>query len=495
MRLADKTTMGDRSKSDADEEETDSRLLSESTRDDLDKGHDLEQDEVHQGTCGKIICRRSLDDPAVWRWVVVAGMFVVSFFHGNERSLGLYYVELMDYFETDSSVVSLIGSVYYTCYCFFGIFTLPLLERYGPRLMIMLGGVFLFAGFLITAFASNVYVCIATLGAFVGCGASMTYVNASSVIMFYFTKQRVLAQAIGTSGLAVGAIILPMCVQQLNQRYAWRGGSVILAAMALNVCVSGALVRPIKRTNGRSRGHTPDDSSPRDKSRGMWNSLKELLCSRVAVFLFIQSSFIQAGISILTMHMKAATIATTGVSDELGSYVISFYGGGLFIGLLSSGIAMHAINIEPIILLEIYYFCCACGVTLIPTCRTYPTMVGCICIFALFTAPNATILPIVFYDLVGAEKLRMAWALRFAFCGIGGFVGPAIAGLLYDNTKDYTYSMYLSGAGIFLSVLLMIEPCVTVTRAKNMAQLDDVKKKVREEEMWQSVTSLPGSAL
>jgi MCP family monocarboxylic acid transporter-like MFS transporter 13/MCP family monocarboxylic acid transporter-like MFS transporter 12 len=292
--------------------------------------------------------------------------------------------------------------------------------------------------------------------------------NASTVIMFYYNKQRVLAQAIGISGLAAGGIVLPICIQYLNEQYAWKGGLIILAAIALNVCVCGALVRPIKTTNGRSDN---PDRRPGDKTRGIRHTLKKLLCSRTFIFLCIQNTSIFVSVSILSIHMKAIALDKTGVSDELGSYVVSFYGAALFFGLLFCGFAAHVIKIEPIILLEMHYFCCACAISLIPVCQNVVSIVF-LCVFAYFTGANLTILPLVLYTLVGEDTIRIAWAIRFVFCGIGGLAGPAMAGILHDYTKDYDYSMYLCGAGIFLSVLLMIEPCVNVMRAKRRAKLN-----------------------
>ncbi|XP_064640067.1 monocarboxylate transporter 9-like isoform X2 [Lineus longissimus] len=437
--------MEDCSSFQVDEKETIGRRLLFDNNLDLKKvnGHDLEEGEGHaRSTDKKAAGCGSPDDPAVWRWFVVAGVLI-----------------------------------------------LPLSDKCGPRLVIMLGGVFLFIGLLSSAFAPHVYTCIATFGFFVGCGCSMTYLSASTVIMFYFKKERALAQAIVVSGSAAGVIVLPICVQYLNDEYTWRGGLIIAAAMSLNVCASGALIRPIKTSKDRSRDITPESPKP---TRGIRHPLKKLLHSRPFILLCVQSIFMQAALAMITMHIKATAIEKTGVSDELGSSIVSFYGAALFTGVLSAGIATRVIKIEPIILLQIHYFCCACGISLIPASNSFPALVCFTCIFAYFTAANGVILPLVLFTLVGEDAIRIAWALRYVFSGIGGLAGPAIAGALYDYTKDYYNSMYLGGAGIFLSIILMIEPCVTLTRAKKPLELGRDVKSVKDE-MWRSIASLPGS--
>ena len=57
-----------------------------------------------------------------WGWVVVCGTFLIHLImDGMLYSFGVFYVEFLDYFESDKGVTSLIGSLMTGMLCFTGI--------------------------------------------------------------------------------------------------------------------------------------------------------------------------------------------------------------------------------------------------------------------------------------------------------------------------------------------------------------------------------------
>lgn len=61
----------------------------------------------------------------------------------------------------------------------------------------------------------------------------------------YFSKRKALAYGIAMSGSGIGTFILAPVVQLLIEQFSWRGALLILAGFVLNLCVCGALMRPI----------------------------------------------------------------------------------------------------------------------------------------------------------------------------------------------------------------------------------------------------------
>lgn len=54
-----------------------------------------------------------------------------------------------------------------------------------------------------------------------------------------------LAYGIGLSGSGIGTFVLAPVVQFLINLYSWRGALLVLSAFVANLCVCGALLRPI----------------------------------------------------------------------------------------------------------------------------------------------------------------------------------------------------------------------------------------------------------
>ncbi|ETE68384.1 Monocarboxylate transporter 12 [Ophiophagus hannah] len=61
----------------------------------------------------------------------------------------------------------------------------------------------------------------------------------------YFHKRKALAYGIAMSGCGIGTFILAPVVQLLIEHFSWRGALLILGGFVLNLCVCGALMRPI----------------------------------------------------------------------------------------------------------------------------------------------------------------------------------------------------------------------------------------------------------
>lgn len=61
----------------------------------------------------------------------------------------------------------------------------------------------------------------------------------------YFHERKALAYGIGMSGSGIGTFVLAPLVQLLIELYSWRGALLVLSAFVANLCVCGALLRPV----------------------------------------------------------------------------------------------------------------------------------------------------------------------------------------------------------------------------------------------------------
>ncbi|XP_023254133.1 monocarboxylate transporter 12-like, partial [Seriola lalandi dorsalis] len=61
----------------------------------------------------------------------------------------------------------------------------------------------------------------------------------------YFRRRKALAYGIAMSGSGIGTFMLAPAVQLLIELYSWRGALLVLSAFVANLCVCGALLRPI----------------------------------------------------------------------------------------------------------------------------------------------------------------------------------------------------------------------------------------------------------
>lgn len=80
---------------------------------------------------------------------------------------------------------------------------------------------------------------------FSGLGFALCYTPAITLVSCYFRRRKALAYGIAMSGSGIGTFVLAPAVQLLIDLYSWRGALLVLSAFVANLCVCGALMRPI----------------------------------------------------------------------------------------------------------------------------------------------------------------------------------------------------------------------------------------------------------
>ncbi|KAG7269660.1 hypothetical protein CRUP_019049, partial [Coryphaenoides rupestris] len=120
-----------------------------------------------------------------------------------------------------------------------------LVNKYGCRPIMMMGGVLCSIGMISASFCNSIvqlYVCIGVIG---GLGLAFNLQPALTMIGKYFFKKRPIANGMAMAGSPVFLSTLAPFNQYLFNAFGWRGSFLILGGILLNCCVAGALMRPL----------------------------------------------------------------------------------------------------------------------------------------------------------------------------------------------------------------------------------------------------------
>nr|XP_039273830.1 monocarboxylate transporter 14-like [Styela clava] len=178
-----------------------------------------------------------------YRWVILAASFVVRFvLFGSLYSVGVLYVVWLDEFQTSKGNTAWIGSLATGSSLLAGPLGSALISRIGTRKTVVVGGVVMSAGMLLSIFATNIYVLFFTYGILAGSGGGIANLAAVVRLTDYFKRQRALAMGIGSSGVGLGAFAFTVFQQYLLDLYGWRGSILIIGGICLNICVAGLLM-------------------------------------------------------------------------------------------------------------------------------------------------------------------------------------------------------------------------------------------------------------
>ncbi|MFH4981056.1 hypothetical protein AB6A40_007765 [Gnathostoma spinigerum] len=180
-------------------------------------------------------------------WIVVLAAFVSNFIvDGTSNSFGAFITTYQEHFGESKAIVSLIGSILIGSYLLIGPFASGLLNKYGARVVVVVGSVLSGLSFAASTLSPNVYVYMFFYGFLSGIGFGFIYVPAVVFVSFYFEKKRSLATGLAVAGSGVGTFAMPpMCIYFLNN-YGWKITVGVLAGCALLCGAFGLLYKPLE---------------------------------------------------------------------------------------------------------------------------------------------------------------------------------------------------------------------------------------------------------
>lgn len=203
-----------------------------------------------------------------WGWVVVFASFMVNLIaDGITFSFGVFYPHFLEYFGEGKGKTAWIASIFMAMPLLSGPIASFLTDRYGCRLVTVCGALLAALGFVISAFVDNMETLFLTFGIMAGFGLSLCYVAAVVIVAYYFDKKRSLATGISVCGSGIGTFIFAPLTYVLLDEYGWRGTTLILAGLFLNMAVCGLLFRDLPWTATMNEERARERKRRRERKR------------------------------------------------------------------------------------------------------------------------------------------------------------------------------------------------------------------------------------
>lgn len=157
---------------------------------------------------------------------------------------------------------------------FFGPFTSALCDRFGCRIVAIVGGIISVTAMFATSFVNSLVPIYMTYSILWGMGSSMSYVPTFLIVDRYFERRRSLANGIITAGSAVGALVMGPTINALLKSVGWRQTMRFLGGVA-GVMILAALsyrAPPVKRevNYGKKKKKLIDFSVWKNKGFVVW---------------------------------------------------------------------------------------------------------------------------------------------------------------------------------------------------------------------------------
>ena len=394
------------------------------------------------------------------RWgLVAASATLMAISSGVWYAASVFFVALIQEFKSDYASTAGVFSVFIVFYGVWGILVGSLLDRFGPRRVIVVGGIVLPLALISSGSITALWQLYLTHGVLTPLGLSlMSYVPVSVLMTRTFRRQRGLALGIASAGVGVGISVIVPLTQFFIERAGWRMAYFGLAVIAAGVVLPVGLfaLREAKRppAPATGAGGPVADCGPRGSVGEEW-TLAAALRSRE--FWLVTAAFAclnSPNQLVLTHHV--AHLVESGQTKLLVAGIVGLVGlvsipGKIWWGYLAD--------------------------------RWWPEwiyVVGCTCVMAgifvlLGIGPSSPLWSLYAYALLMGVGYSVAPAMTPIMCGIffagphfgvifgclnmlyhaGGAAGVWVAGYVHDLTGDYRLSFLASIVSAAATVVLV----------------------------------------
>ena len=386
-------------------------------------------------------------------WVIVGGAFAVLFVaYGAQYSFGVFFSALLEEFGWSRASLSGVFSLYAFAYCVFGFPAGRLTDRWGPRLVIGIGGLFLGAAFAGMALVTELWHPYVLYGLVAALGMGTTYVPCNTTVVRWFVARRGLAVGIAGSGGSLGNFVLPPVMQLLVGALGWRAAYVVLGAATVVLLM---LVARVMRRDPESLGLHPDGApqppvaaAPEEEAWPLHRAL------RSAPFWMLAAAFTATWIPVFIPLVHVVPLARDlGHPPLVAASVVSVLGVGAVLGRLALGAVSDRIGRKGAIAISMGLQ--ALAFLAFIAVRSLAPLYATAFLFGASYGAISTLFPAIVGDFFGRREAGTLVGFLFALAGSMAALGPVGAGAIYDTLGRYDMAFAIGAACNVIALMLL----------------------------------------
>jgi MFS family permease len=402
-----------------------------------------------------------IKDKLFFGWLVVLALLVITTVaFGTRFSFGVFFKALANEFELTRAETSGIYSAYMLICALFAIVSGWGIDKFGPKMLFSLMGLFLGLSLILTSQARSLGQLFFVYSLLLAMGTGGVYGVSASTIIRWFDDKRGLALGLSMSGTGLGQVVMAPFATHLISRYGWRTSLILMGIIAWLFVIPMALllkrdpaeigllpygVKPNRGNIGgpgsQERGHQGNGFSVSRafKTRNFWCLSLSWVLTPLAAYVVI-THLVPHGTDMGIPAMKAATfLSLIGVmnipgrsfvgriSDSAGRKTMAVICGGL----LGGSILWLTYSKD---LWMFYLFAVVFGFSFGGISTTTSAMIG---------------------DVFGLHRIGTIMGMMSAAWALGGAIGPFMGGLVYDMRNSYSLAFSIS-AGAMIVVMLLL---------------------------------------
>jgi len=395
--------------------------------------------------------RTSRAEPRIfYGWWVVSAAFAITFLgFGSAYTFSAFLEQLQHDFGASRGSVSLVFSLAGFLYFGLGIISGPLADRFGSRLLAVIGMVLLGGGLALASAARNLVEVYAAYGLGVGLGCGCAYVPAIGAVQRWFVRRRGFASGLAVAGIGVGTLVMPPLASFLIGALGWRGAYLVLGGLAL---VLGGGMAMLIENDPNSRGLNPDGDEQAQAVQAGGTSVRDAIRSGRFISLYAACLICSFGVFVPFVHLvpfaRDHGIAASTAALLLGVIGIGSTAGRFFLGAIADRMGRERS-------LLMMFIGMAASLSIWALSANVWSLTVFALVFGVFYGGWVAVLPAVVMDYFGGRNVSGIIGVLYTSVAFGTLIGPSAAGFAFDLSHSYELPIIASAATNVLAALIV----------------------------------------
>lgn len=388
-------------------------------------------------------------------WVVVAaGSVILLLAWGFQYSYGVFFTELCDDLNWTRTMVSGAYSLFFLWHSITYLASGRLNDRHGPRLTLAISIIALSIGYALMSIINVPWQLYAFYGIIIGTGAGFAFVPVTSTVSRWFVERRGMVLGITVAGIGIGTLILAPFTQFLIFKFDWRMAYLIVAGL---IFVIGFPISRLMRLHPSEKGLLPygmkeieGENRQRDGSLGntVDFSFKQAINTKAFRLLCVMYMFLVFSVQMIMVHLKAHA-TDVGITPMVAATTIGIIGGGSILGRITMGSVSDKVGRK--VSFFIAFFLMAVMMLWLLKARQVWQFYLFSAIFGFGYGSNVPLFPAITADWFGTKAHGIIFGAVSVAGGVGGAIGPLLAGYIFDAMGRYDIALVISAVLLFIA--------------------------------------------
>jgi MFS family permease len=381
-------------------------------------------------------------------WVIVAvGIVVGCIGMGGMMSFGVFLQPMADSLGWSRAGISTASTLAFLWMGVGGFLWGWLYDRYGARLVVLLGGLLQGFGLVMASQAQSLPVFLAAYGTAVGLAVGAIYVPLTAATASWFTRNRSLAVSLVSAGLALGTTLVAPLARWLIVTHDWRFAMLTLGFMAWAVILPAALLLRPAPAPVSEPAATPSATGATPVGMRMGQALKTPVFWSLALANFACCAAHSGPLFHMVSYAADCGVAPLTAATVLGAAGLAALSGRVVCGLLADRAGAKRTLVACLALQAV-------AIALYLLARDLNTLYAVSMLFGLAYGGAMPLYAILVREYFPAKIMGSVFGVIAMISTWGMALGPPVGGWLFDRFGGYGW-LYVASSAIGVSAVLI----------------------------------------